>query len=202
MQQHFFSIVKALLPEQNNFPSGFSHNKNVKNQFSSSLRVLDKKPEHTFCVLTIRFQLADIIKRSLREIFSYSETRRLDPSKDFNPTICPIAQVNSDNSVVINLIFFTDGVNIKKSTFKKELWPICVQIADLPPKLRLSRKNIVLASLVVSDTVPSWSEIVPNLRDEIATGLLIEIDEALSYKLFFKGRLRFLTWVLKTTCSI
>ena len=185
----FFSIVKALLPEQNNFPSGFSHIKNVKNQFNSSLRILDKKPEQTFCVLTFRFQLGDIIKRSLRELFSYSETRRLDPSKDFNPTICPIAEVNADNSVGINLIFFTDGVNIKKSTFKKELWPIWVQIADLPPKLRLSRKNIVLAALVVSDTVPSRSKIVPNLRDEIATGLLIEIDETLSYKFFFKGRL-------------
>ena len=78
---------------------------------------------------------------------------------------------------------------MKKSTFKKEVWPIWIQIADLPPKLRMARKIIVLAALFVGETVPDWTQIVPHLRSEIFSGIDLSIDEQTNYKLSFKMRL-------------
>ena len=183
-----YSIIKGLLPEENKFPSGYSRIKKIKDSFQDSVRVLQKNTGNAFCVLKFRFQIGGILKRSLSEISKHSDFRRGNPDKDFNPSFCPIADLNQ-STVVINLIFFTDGVNIKKSTYKKEIWPIWVQIADLPPKIRSARKNIVLAALAVSNSFPSWNDFVYNLKDELATGLLVEISENLSYKFLFKARL-------------
>ena len=98
-------------------------------------------------------------------------------------------QIEQNNSLDINLILFTDGVNIKKSTFKKEVWPIWVQIADLPPKLRSARKNIVLAALAIGDSYHSWHNFVPDLKHEIATPLTVDIKDDVSYKVRFDFRL-------------
>ena len=43
--------------------------------------------------------------------------------KDLNPSIAPIACIQK-STLELNLLMSTDGVNIKKSTYKKELWPV------------------------------------------------------------------------------
>ena len=183
------ALIKVLLPDENKFPSGFSRIKKIKNNFENSVRVMLKDPGITVCVLNYRFQLGEIVKRYLNEILRYSETRKQNPNKDLHVSFCPAVQIEQNNFLDINLILFTDGVNIKKSTFKKEVWPIWVQISDLPPKLRSARENIVLAALAIDDSYPSWHNFVPDLKHEIATRLTVDINDEVSYKVRFDFRL-------------
>ena len=80
-------------------------------------------------------------------------------------------------------------MNIKKSTFKKELWPVWIQVADLPPNLRMARQNIVLAALFVGCSHPDWDTLVPHLFDELKTGIELEMGNQAIYKISFKVRL-------------
>ena len=41
--------------------------------------------------------------------------------QDLNPSIAPIACIQK-STLELNLLMSTDGVNIKKSTYKKEIW--------------------------------------------------------------------------------
>ena len=65
----------------------------------------------------------------------------------------------------------SDGVSITKSSTKKSIWPIWLALAQLPPILRMSVKNIVLAGLYVGGGKPVWSEIVPHVRRELNRSL-------------------------------
>ena len=180
-----FSPLKVLLPEDNRFASGYPQINNIKRNFESSTRLIKKEPGNSFRVISFRFQLAEILKRYLYEVIKYSDVRRKNPEKHFNSSICPLFEVR-ENNVVVNLLIFTDGVNIKKSTYKKELWPIWIQVADLPPKLRSARKCIVLAALSVSDSYPSWQEVIPHLKDEISSVLIVEDRDEIYYNFVFK----------------
>ena len=130
---------------------------------------------------------------SLNDIFfsilQYSNFRESDGEKDFSTCFCPIFKINQKEIATVNLILFSDGVNLKKSTFKKEVWPICIQIADLPPRQRLARKNIVLAALHVGCSHPNWENLVPHIEAELISGLQIEINENLNIRVQFKVRL-------------
>ena len=183
------SLVKVLLPTENRLPSGYSHVQSMNRNYEEKVRAIRKTSAASFCVLSFRFQIRDIVKSQLSNILRYSNQRKEDPFGDFSRSICPIVEVGSSENLLINLILFSDGVNIKKSTFKKEVWPIWIQIADLPPKLRMARKNFVLAALFVGETVPNWTQIVPHLRSEIFSGIDLSIDEQTNYKLSFKMRL-------------
>ena len=57
------SLIKNLLPVNNNFPTGYSFIKKVKTNFENSIRILEKSFENSFCVLNFRFQIGDIIKQ-------------------------------------------------------------------------------------------------------------------------------------------
>ena len=98
-----------------------------------------KDPRITVCVLTYRFQLGEIVKRYLNEILRYSEIRKQNPNKDFHVSVCPAVQIEQNNSLDINLILFTDGVNIKKSTFKKR------SLANMGANCRPAPKAVVSA---------------------------------------------------------
>ena len=161
-----YSVIRAILPNDNCFPSGFSKIKLEKLYFSRQLRYMKKTHIETLCVLNFRVQLGEILKRNLSQIIKYSEYRLQNCDADLDSSFSPNFCVQN-HSCEVNLSVFTDGVNIKKSTFEKELWPIWVQVLDLPPKLRMARKNIALAALFVGGKVPDWSKIVPELRNEL-----------------------------------
>ena len=178
-----------MLPDNNNFPSGYFHIQGIKRNFEESIRVLDKHSDYSMCVLKFRFHIRDIVKTNLCQVSEYAAQRKSDHFSDFTPSICPLFEINSDNSFKINLVLFSDGVNIKKSTFQKELWPIWVQIADLPPKLRMARKNIVLAALFVGGTYPDWKALIPHIQDELSSGIQLNINDQLSFQIEFSVRL-------------
>ena len=140
------SLTKFLLPADHSFSSAYSLVKKMKKSFQEQVRFLSGSKSNSLCVLNFRYQLRDIIGRHLNKIFDYSTKRKKNPHVDFNHSICPVVE-NNEHSIRVSLLLFTDGVNLKKLTIKKEVWPIWVQVADLPPRLRMSRNNTALAGL-------------------------------------------------------
>ena len=182
------TLIKALLPDDNKFPSSYSHIRNMKQNFLDEVQCLEKRPNNSLCVMKFRLQLRDIIQRNLNSIFKYSEKREQNQFSDFPTTLCPLVKRNGD-SKVFNLLLFSDGVSIKKSTSKKDLWPLWVQIGDLPPRLRVSRQNVVLAALNVGPSHPDWKVLVPKIKGELISGISISQGSAISFQAFFKFRL-------------
>ena len=172
-----YSLIKVILPEDNKFPSGYSHIKSVKDNFDDNVRAFIKTTEYSLCILNFTLQLRDVLSRYFRQITCHSQFRKANPCKDFTTSLCPLVEWNTKRKTTINLTVFSDGVNIKKSTFKKELWPLWIQIADLPPKLRMARKNIVLGALFVGDKYPPWDVLVPHLKDELSCEVKLEMNE-------------------------
>ena len=116
--------------------------------------------------MNFRFQLQDIIQKHLQKVFKYSASRRENGFLDFNCEKFLLVEENSSGILTFNVILFSDGVRIKKSTMKRELWPIWVQLADLPPRQMMYQKNIVLAGLCVGHVQHNWNEIVVHLKGE------------------------------------
>ena len=167
------SSIKALLPQDNCLPSGHAFVRKVKENFESAVRTKTKVESYAFCVLNFRNQISQIVGRNLSHILNYSTFRKENKENDLNESIAPIAEIDENKSISLSLILSADGVSIKKSTFKKELWPVWLQIADLPPKLRMSRNNIILAALYVGAETPNWDDIVPHLRAELVSDIEI-----------------------------
>ena len=66
----------------------------------------------------------------------------------------------------------SDGVRFVKST-PKQLWPVWIALANLPPVLRCSFWNIVLASLWYGHGKPNWDQIFGDLSSELSKGFSI-----------------------------
>ena len=71
------------------------------------------------------------------------------------------------DEIAIDLVLFTDGVTFIKSSSKKSLWPTWFSIAQLPPRLWMSRKNFVLASLFFGCKKPIFEEFLVHSPEEI-----------------------------------
>ena len=184
-----YALLHCLLPQNNKLPSGYSHIRNMKKNFQENIRVLKKTADDCLCVLNFRFQLREIVKRNFSEIRRYAENRKDNPFKDFCPSFCPPVELKLNETIVFSLVVFSDGVTIKKSTLKKTLWPVWIQLADLPPKLRMARKNIVLAALHAGGSHPHWEQVVPHIKAELVSAIEIELNENVRHRASFKIRL-------------
>ena len=160
----------------------------MKKSFSEEVRVVKNSPRQSLCITGFRYQLRDIIQQNLSEIFDYSEYRKKNIHSCFNCVLCPPVEVKQNRELFINLILMFDGVNIKKTTLRKQLWPVWLQIADLPPRRRSSRQHIVLAALFVGFTIPNYTDIVPLLNAELISSVQVRF-KGFFFKTFFKVKL-------------
>ena len=182
------TLIKAFLPIPNNFPSGFSCVRNAKKMFQQEVRVLRKSPRQSFCVMSFVVQLRDTVQRNLDEILSCAKFRTQNPYSDLNCSLSPPVEMTPQGDLFFNLLLFSDGVNNKKSTLRKELWPIWIQIADLPPRQRTSRSNIILTALFVSNVTPIWNELIPHIKSELLSSIELKHNK-MSFRVFFKVKL-------------
>ena len=173
-----------ILPPDNLLPSGFRHIQKIKQNFSDNVRHFLTTEEYCACVLMFRFQLRDVVQRNLNQIFNYSDHRKNHPNSDLSFNTAPLTTVEPNHLMNVNLNLFTDGVGIKKSTLKKAVWPVSIQIPDLPPILRTARKNTTLAALFVGKGVPDWETVAPEVRAELLNPieLSVSMDTSLSLK--------------------
>ena len=161
----------------------------MKDDLQNQTRAFICSTKGNVLILNFRNQLQKIIQRNVHQISAYSEFRRRNSAIDLNTKIAPIVCPETSSVLEMNLVLSTDGVNIKKSTYKKELWPVWLQCSDMPPILRMSRKNIVLACLYVGSGSPNWNEIVPRLRAELVSPIEIVNSPFPGASISFKVRL-------------
>ena len=186
---NLYSVFHALLPNDNQLPSGYSLVRQMKDDLQDQTRAFFCSTKGNVLILNFRNQLQKIIQRNIHQISAYSEFRRRNSDIDLNTKIAPIVCPETSSVLEMNLVLSTDGVNIKKSTYKKELWPVWLQCSDMPPILRKSRKNIVLACLYVGSGSPNWNEIVPRLRAELVSPIEIVNSPFPGASISFKVRL-------------
>ena len=86
-------------------------------------------------------ELLSVITKHLKSIKKFDAKRNQE--SDLN---LPQFFVTTSNLLDVFLILNSDGVKIMRSA-SKSIWPVWLAIANLPPKLRSSFENIVLASL-------------------------------------------------------
>ena len=172
------SSIKALLAQDNCLPSGHAVLRKVNQNFETAVRTKKTAEFVAFCVLSFRNQISQIVSRNLTHILSFPTFRKKYKEKDLNESIAPIAEIDENKSIRLSLKLSAAGVSTKQSTFKKELWSVWLQIADLPPKLRFSGNNIFLASLYVGET-PNWGDTMPHLPAELVSDIEVSDSENL-----------------------
>ena len=98
-------------------------------------------------------ELLSVITKHLKSIKKFDA--KGNQESDLN---LPQFFVTTSNLLNVFLILNSDGVKIMKSA-SKSIWPVWLAIANLPPKLRSSFENIVLASLWLGDNKPNWDSV-------------------------------------------
>ena len=112
-------------------------------------------------------EIKKIAESNIKELESYSSSRQLD--EDINLKPCFDFETKT---LKLSLIMNSDGVRFVKST-PKQLWPVWIALANLPPVLRCSFCNIVLASLWYGHGKPNWDQIFGDLSSELSEGFSI-----------------------------
>ena len=169
--QSLFALIDGLLPQPNLLPTPHAYAYRMKKNFRSEIRFSGTSSTDVFCVLHFTELLKDVVQRNWNAILDYSDQRKQGLVHDIS--LEKAALVNDFSEVQeLSLILSTDGVSIVDSG-NEELWPVWLAVAQLPPILRMARKNIVLAALFKGKTKPCWDVIVPHLEDELL--LTVEI---------------------------
>jgi hypothetical protein len=100
------------------------------------------------------------------------------------------SEVPQDNVIDISLTINTDGF-VPKGHSVRELWPVYLQIADLPDQIKATHGSVALAALVVDNGKPSdfafeksltW--LVDWLKNQ-EDGLTITVKPDLNIKVYF-----------------
>ena len=184
-----YSVTQALLSRDNQLRSGHSLVKHMKKDLSNQTRAYLASSKSAVIILNFRNQLQKVLNCNLSQIVAYSDFRLENSDLDLNSNVAPVVNLRNCSAIEMNIVLSTDGVKIRKSTYRKELWPVWLQCSDLPPILRMSRKNIILACLFVGSGAPKWHEIVPRLRAELITPIEIDSPDSLRKTVVFKVRL-------------
>ena len=149
-------------------------------------RHLEVGINYTFCVLHFLDYLREIVQRNWDSILKFSAERISNGGcNDISLEQAPAIVDFSSTKLVFSLVLSTDGVSIVNSS-AQEIWPIWLAVCQLPPKLRMSQKNIVLAALHTGNGKPNWEKIVPHIESELQSSIEIETYMGHSFDVSFK----------------
>ena len=132
-------------------------------------RNLEVGINYTFCVLHFLDYLREIVQRKWDSILNFSAERISNGGCNDIPLEHAIVDFSS-TKLVFSLVLSTDGVSIVDSS-AQEIWPIWFAVCQLPPKLRMSQKNIVFAALHTGNGKPNWEKIVPHIESELQSSI-------------------------------
>ena len=159
------ALVQSVLPNDNSLPSAHSLVYRQKKELEETVSAHLGLPDGEVCVLSFADFLGNVVSRNIESIFKYSEQKEMCSWNDFPLNKVGLVSRWSDN-ITIQLVLSTDGVSFVSSS-NISFWPFWLAVANLPPILRMSEKNIALAALYVGKGKPSWGQIVPLLRTEL-----------------------------------
>lgn len=119
--------------------------------------------------------ISEVVERNIEAIVNYGKSRKasIDGTgphvSDFK---VPPFEVSNTVKLLFHVVINTDGVNIVKSKTTKEFYPVWISLVELPPRLRQSYRNTVLAALFCGDDKPDWDLVFDHLRKEISGGIV------------------------------
>ena len=163
-------MFRLSLPKSAKIPFPHSSVYRMKKRFHdfSSVISLDTG---SYCSLSFSEFLKHVVELNWCNLVKYAERRTSCHVPDI-----PLDKVCSNFSpetITLHLCLSTDGVSIVKSSSKNELWPLWLSLCELPPKIRMMQRNIILAGLYSGETKPPWEAIVSELQKNLAS--LVEI---------------------------
>ena len=107
---------------------------------------------------------------------------------------------NSKNRLALGLS--TDGVAIFKSSLIS-MWPVCITVLNLPPRIRMNAENILLAGLWVGPQKPSMKllldPVIQDLNNLHTHGLTVTLPNG---PVNFKVKLVLATFDLPAKASV
>ncbi|XP_055603979.1 uncharacterized protein LOC129752217 [Uranotaenia lowii] len=118
----------------------------------------DKDISEFFVTFDIVPNLTDILIKHWESYETFSAT---------NMTGRVIEERKRVDTNLITLSFNTDGVKVYNSSAKKSLWPILLSINELPPSLRFSKNNIIVAGLWMGSKDPDFNIFLKPLSDAL-----------------------------------
>ena len=146
--KELYTMLHCFLPPGNNLRSAFAAVNSSKKRLADLTAAAFETTNGRVCVLKFSNVIQAVVKRNFNSITNYNAERRANDHVNDIP-LEKLSFSKEVDEIAIDLVLFTDGVTFIKSSSKKSLRPIWFSIAQLPPRLRMSRKNIVLASLFV-----------------------------------------------------
>ena len=160
-----FNMIHLLLPPDNRMASSSAAVQSSKIRLADLTATMIDTSNGRVCVLKFSNLITSVVKRNISSILKYNAERKASSQKNDIPN-SKLTFSNEENILAIDLIPFTDGVTFIKSPSNRILWPIWLSLAQLPPRLRMSRKNIVLASLFVGAKKPVFESFICHIKQE------------------------------------
>lgn len=119
-----------------------------------SCTICGKQSHDFFLVIPIEHQLQEMVVKYSNEIEQYSRIIRENDLADVNNgNIARKFMTGEARSLTLSVN--TDGAAAFTSTTKKPLYPIFVTLNNLPPTLRFSKHNLIVAGLWLSKGEPN-----------------------------------------------
>ena len=154
-EKQLWDLIKIIIRKESFFVDKRLHIVNPKKCYT-----VNNCGENLYFALDVWFQIKAIIKRNFRSIAEYSNR----PSS-YGLDDLPIRCKTDLRTIELSLVISTDGVPVKHGDFS--VWPVWFSIADLPPILRFSYKNLILAGLWSGYEKPHWDFVFPFLYGEL-----------------------------------
>ena len=182
-QTDLLKLIEAITPGPNLLPSAYTCIQKVKARFESLTAKVLRSPHSETCVLKVSELLKDIVQGNIISLLEYNIKRCRGEAPDMPLDLISISE--QPNEFCIDLILSTDGVSFVSSSGNHQMYPVWLAVAQLPPILRMSKKNIALAALFVGRGKPIWSELLPQLKTEIQRSVVVQMPNGSLYFLKF-----------------
>ena len=164
-QANLIKMLSAFIPSPNVLPSMYSLVRAAKKSLDEMTLAPIKTSNGRLCLIKVSELLKEIVQRNLSSIINYNIHRSQSNHED-----CPIDQLSlaeAANELPIDLALSTDGANFISTSMKHNMYPVWLSILQLPPILRVSKKNIALGALWVGEGKPDWKLVTTHLEQEL-----------------------------------
>lgn len=151
------------------YPSSFRLKREMKNQCAKLIKSREKQSSGDVIFLRFSYVLLKIVHENINAIRNYSAQSKKDEDVRLPPC-------EENQRLSIRLIVNSDGAQIIKSK-TVSAWPLWAAVADLPPKLRSSFRNIVLCSLWFGQGKPDFNKIFEEFISEIDDEFDLTVQE-------------------------
>ena len=152
-QVDLLKLLETIMPNPKLLPSAFKRLQSIELNLKDLTAKLITAAESQTCVLKFAELLKDIVQRNILSIIKYNISRCRDEVSDMPVELLQIAEQLDE--FCNDLILSTDGVTFVSSSANHQMYPIWFSVAQLPPILPMSKKNIALAALFVGKRKPN-----------------------------------------------